>query len=112
MPKCLLLLGAIALCSLFAGGGTANAGTPAKAYYICWTSVAGNTDCAALPRWYRIPGVRRPTCCNVRADSDRSEFYLTRRQIRALAAQGVRIDTMAPGAWAQVQAVCKRKHHF
>lgn len=112
MRKCLLLLGAIALCSLFAGNGTADAGPAPKAYYICWTATAGYNDCTALPPWYRIPGVRRPTCCNVRADTDRSEFYLTRRQIRALAAQGVRVDTMAPGAWAQVQAVCKkhRKH--
>jgi hypothetical protein len=64
-----------------------------------------------LPAGYRIPGVKRPTCCNVRDDSDRSEFVLTRRRIAALAAQGVRTDTMAPGAWAEVQAVCKKKHH-
>ena len=58
------------------------------------------------------PGRQAPHCCNVRGDSDRSAFYLTRRQIRALSAQGVRTDTMVPGAWAEVQAVCKkhRKH--
>jgi hypothetical protein len=48
----------------------------------------------------------------VRHDSDRSEFLQTRRRIAALAAQGVRTDTMAPGAWAEIQAVCQkhRKH--
>jgi hypothetical protein len=55
--------------------------------------------------------VRHPNCCNVRNDSDRVEFVLTRGRIRALAAQGVRVDTMAPGAWAQLQAVCRKHHH-
>jgi len=43
-----------------------------------------------LPRGYHVPGVRHPNCCNVRNDSDRVEFVLTRGRIRALAAQGVR----------------------
>ena len=30
---------------------------------------------------------------------------------RALAAQGVRTDTMAPGAWAELQAVCRKHYH-
>ena len=110
MRKFLILFGAILLGGLLAGHGTADARRGAKAY-VCWTAMGGYTDCDALPRGYRIPGVRRPHCADVRHDSDRSEFYLTRRQIRALAAQGVRTDTMAPGAWAEVQAVCKKKKH-
>lgn len=63
------------------------------------------------PAHYRIPGVKRANCCDVRADSDRSDFVLTRRQIMALAAQGVRTDTMAPGAWAEIQPVCRKHDH-
>ncbi len=112
MRNIFVVLGALAaLLGAVAVNDTATAGHAPKAY-VCWTAVGGFTDCDWLPAGYRIPGVKRPTCCNVRGDSDRSAFLLTRRQIRALAAQGVRVDTMVPGAWAEVQAVCKkhRKH--
>jgi hypothetical protein len=33
------------------------------------------------------------------------------RRLLVLAAQGVRTDTMVPGAWAQLQAVCKKHKH-
>lgn len=110
MRKILTLLGALALCGLAAGNDAADAGHAPRTY-VCWTAMGGYTDCDWLPAGYYVPGVRRPNCSNVRADSDRSEFYLTRRRIRALAMQGVRVDTMAPGAWAELQAVCKKKHH-
>lgn len=111
MRNIFVVLGALAvLLGAVAVDDTATAGHAPRAY-ICWTAVGGFTDCAQLPAGYRIPGVKRPTCCNVRGDSDRSAFLLTGRQIRALAAQGVRVDTMAPGAWAEVQAVCKKKRH-
>ncbi len=109
MRKVLCLLALAALSTFAAGSFGATAGHAPKAY-VCWTSVLGSTECDALPVAYRVPGVKRPTCCNVRADSDRSEFVLTRRIIRALAAQGVRVDTMAPGPWAEIQAVCKKRH--
>lgn len=92
-----VLLGALAaLLGAVATNDTATAGHAPKAY-VCWTAVGGFTDCDWLPRSYRIPGVRRATCADVRHDSDRSEFVLTRRRIAALAAQGVRVDTMGPG---------------
>lgn len=109
MRKMICALGAVGFAMLAAGSVGANAGHAPKAY-VCWTATGGYTDCDWLPAGYRIPGVKRPTCCNVRGDSDRSPFVLTRRTIRALAAQGVRVDTMAPGAWAEVQAVCKKSH--
>jgi hypothetical protein len=110
MRNIFVVLGALAtLLSAVAVNDTATAGHAAKSY-LCWTAIGGFTDCDWLPAGYRIPGVKRPTCCNVRGDSDRSEFYLTRRQIGALAAQGVRVDTMVPGAWAEIQAVCKKRH--
>jgi hypothetical protein len=113
MRKLLVLFVAAALFGLTGAHQSAEAGHGRKApvkTYICWGSVAGHTDCAWLPRGYRVPGVKRPTCCNVRGDSDRVDFVLTRRIIAALAAQGVRTDTMVPGAWAGLQAVCKKKH--
>ena len=112
MRNIFVLVGALAaLFGVVSVNDTATAGHAPKAY-VCWTAIGGFTDCDWLPAGYRIPGVKRPTCCNVRGDSDRSAFLLTRRQIGALAAQGVRTDTMVPGAWAEVQAVCKkhRKH--
>ena len=112
MRNIFVVLGALAaLLGAVAINDTATAGHAAKAY-VCWAAIGGFTDCDWLAAGYRIPGVKRPTCCNVRGDSDRSAFYLTRRQIRALAAHGVRVDTMVPGAWAEVQALCKkhRKH--
>jgi hypothetical protein len=113
MRSFLALFIAAALVGLAGAHQAADAGHARKAAvktYVCWTSVGGFTDCDWLPRHYRVPGVKRATCCNVRADSDRVEFVLTRRIIAALAAQGVRTDTMAPGAWAGLQAVCKKKH--
>jgi hypothetical protein len=111
MRNIFIVLGALAaLFGVVAINDTATAGNAPKAY-LCWTAVGGFTDCDWLPAGYRIPGVKRPTCCNVREDSDRSAFLLTRRQIRSLAAQGVRVDTMVPGAWAEIQAVCKKRHH-
>ncbi|MEI9901173.1 MAG: hypothetical protein WDN31_14670 [Hyphomicrobium sp.] len=110
MRKGLILMGAAALCALVPGYSGASAHHAPKAY-VCWTSTGGFTDCDWLPPGYRIPGVRPANCSDVRHDSDRSEFVLTRRRIRALVAQGVRTDTMAPGAWAEVQAVCKKHHH-
>lgn len=110
MRKLLILLGAAALCGALATHDTATAGHAGKAY-LCWTAMGGYTDCDWLPAHYRIPGVKRPNCCDVRDDSDRSEFVLTSGHIRALAAQGVRTDTMAPGAWAENQAVCRKHHH-
>ena len=110
MRKIFVLFSALAaLTGAVAVNDAATAGHAPRAY-LCWTAVGGFTDCASLPAGYRVPGVKRPTCCNVRGDSDRSEFVLTRRQIRALAAQGVRVDTMVPGAWAEIQAVCKKRH--
>jgi hypothetical protein len=111
MRKLLILLGAAAaLGGTVAVNDAATAGQAPKAY-VCWTAVGGFTDCDWLPVGYYVPGVKRPTCCDV-PNTDRSEFTLTRRRIAALAAQGVRTDTMAPGAWAEIQAVCKkhRKH--
>lgn len=110
MRKLLILLAAAALGGALATHDSATAGHAGKAY-LCWTAMAGYTDCDWLPVGYRIPGVKRPNCCDVRHDSDRSEFVLTRGHISALAAQGVRTDTMAPGAWAEIQAVCKKHHH-
>lgn len=110
MRKFLVLFVAAALFGLASAHQAADAGHAPKTY-VCWTAVGGFTDCDWLPAGYRIPGVKRATCCDVRHDSDRSEFVLTRRRIAALAAQGVRTDTMAPGAWAEVQAVCKKRHH-
>ncbi len=110
MRKLSILLGAAALCGLAAGNDTADAGHAPKTY-VCWTAVGGHTDCDWLPRGYRVPGVKRATCCSVRGDSDRVDFVLTRRRIAALAAQGVRTDTMAPGAWAGLQAKCKKHKH-
>jgi len=110
MRKALYLLAGVLACSTTIGASGVIARPAAKAY-VCWTAVGGFNDCDWLPRHYRVPGVKRPTCCNVRADSDRSPFILTRRIIRALAAQGVRVDTMAPGAAAEIQAVCKKHHH-
>lgn len=110
MRKGLILLGAAALCAMAAGNTDATAGRAGKAY-VCWTANLGYTDCDWLPRGYHIPGVRRASCRDVRHDSDRSEFVLTRRRIHALAAQGVRIDTIPPGAWAEIQSVCKKHHH-
>lgn len=108
MRKLLILLGASAsLCGGVAVNDAATAGHAAKAY-VCWTAIGGFTDCDWLPRGYRIPGVKRATCCDVRHNSDRSDFVLTRRRIAALAAQGVRTDTMVPGAWAEIHAVCKK----
>ena len=108
MRRLLILLGAAAaLCGGITVNGPATAGHAAKAY-VCWTAVGGFTDCDWLPVGYRIPGVKRATCRDVRHDSDRSEFVLTRRRIAALAALGVRTDTMGPGAAAEIQAVCKR----
>ena len=87
MRKLLILLGASAsLCGGVAVNDAATAGHAAKAY-VCWTAIGGFTDCDWLPRGYRIPGVKRATCCDVRHDSDRSDFVLTRRRIAALAAQ-------------------------
>lgn len=107
MRKSIILMAATVLCALAANtGATAR---HAAGAYVCWTATGGFTDCDWLPKHYRIPGVRRATCHDVRHDSDRSEFVLTRGRIRALALQGVRVDTMAPGHWAEVQAVC-RKH--
>jgi len=112
MRRLLILLGAAAaLCGGVAVNGPATAGHAAKAY-VCWTAVGGFTDCDWLPVGYRIPGVKRATCRDVRHDSDRSEFVLTRRRIAALAAQGVRTDTMGPGASAEIQAVCKRHRKY
>jgi hypothetical protein len=113
MRSFLALLVAAALVGLAGAHQAADAGHARKApvkTYVCWTAVGGFTDCDWLPRHYRVPGVKRATCSNVRADSDRVDFVLTRRIIAALAAQGVRTDTMAPGAWAGLQAVCKKKH--
>ncbi len=111
MRNIFVLLGALAaLLGAVAVNDAATAGHAPKAY-VCWTAIGGFTDCDWLPAGYHIPGVKRATCCDVRQDSDRSEFVLTRRRIAALAAQGVRVDTMVPGAWAEIQAVCKKKHH-
>jgi hypothetical protein len=108
MRRLLILLGAAtALCGAVAANGAATAGDAPKAY-VCWTAVGGFTDCDWLPVGYRIPGFKRATCYHVRHDSDRSKFVLTGRRIAALAAQGVRTDTMAPGAWTEIQAVCKK----
>ena len=109
MRTLLVALGILALVGAPTLNNTAKAGG-AGSTYVCWTATGGYTDCDWLPRHYHVPGVRHAHCCNVRHDSDRVEFVLTRGRIRALAAQGVRTDTMAPGAWAQLQAVC-RKHH-
>ena len=111
MPKILVLLAAAAaICGTVAVNGMATAGT-ARGPYVCWTAVGGFVDCDRLPIGYGVPGVRHPTCDDVRHDSDRSDFVLTRRRIAALAAQGVRVDTMAPGAWAELQANCKKQHN-
>ena len=116
MRKILFVLAAAALGAL-STVGTASAGHAHKhkhvvQTYVCWTAVAGHTDCDWLPPRYFVPGVTKPTCCDVRHhDTDRTEFVLTKRIIRALAHQGVRVDTMAPGAWAQLQAVCKKDEH-
>jgi hypothetical protein len=110
MRKLLVLFVAAALFGLAGAHQAADAGHAPKTY-VCWGSVGGATDCDWLPRHYRVPGVKRATCCNVRGDSDRVDFVLTRRIIAALAAQGVRTDTMVPGAWAQLQAVCKKHKH-
>jgi hypothetical protein len=107
MRKFLILLVALGFAGTLATVDGATAGKAGKAY-LCWTAMGGYTDCAWLPRGYHIPGVPRANCRNVRADSDRVEFYLTRRRIASLARQGVRTDTMAAGAWAEIQAVCKR----
>lgn len=110
MRKLFALVGAAALLAL--GTQAADAGHKIKKVvaktYICWGSVEGHTDCAALPKRYFVPGVKRPTCCNVRGDTDRAEFILTRKRIAALAAQSIKTDTMAPGAAAGLQAVCKK----
>src|ERR1700742_3499824 len=98
MRKGLVLPAAAAALMTFSAADTgANARHAGKAY-LCWTAWGGYTDCDWLPAGYHIAGVRRPNCRDVPHNSDRSEFVLTRRQIRALAAQGVRIDTMASGA--------------
>ncbi len=110
MRKLLVLFVAAALFGLAGAHQAADAGHAPKTY-VCWGSVGGFTECDWLPRHYRVPGVKRATCCNVRGDSDRVDFVLTRRIIAALAAQGVRTDTMVPGAWAQLQAVCKKHKH-
>ena len=108
MRKIFALIGAATLLAL--GAQAADAGHKIKHVaaktYICWGSVEGHTACAWLPKRYFVPGVGRPTCCNVRGDTDRVEFVLTRKRIAALAAQGV--NTMAPGAAASLQAVCKK----
>ena len=114
MRKLLVLFVAAAVFGFAGAHQAADAGHARKApvkTYVCWASVADSTDCDWLPRHYRVPGVKRATCCNVRGDSDRVDFVLTRRIIAALAAQGVRTDTMVPGAWAQLQAVCKKHKH-
>ena len=110
MRKLLVLFIAAALFGLAGAHQAADAGHVPKTY-VCWGSVGGFTECDWLPRHYRVHGVKRATCCNVRGDSDRVDFVLTRRIIAALAAQGVRTDTMVPGAWAQLQAVCKKHKH-
>ncbi len=76
MRNIFVVLGALAaLLGAVAINDTATAGHAAKAY-VCWTAIGGFTDCDWLPAGYRIPGVKRPTCCDVRGDSDRSAFVL------------------------------------
>ena len=110
MRTLLIALGVLALAGGAALNNSAKAGGAGGAY-VCWTATGGFTDCDWLPRGYHVPGVKRANCGDVRHDSDRVEFVLTPRRIRALAAQGVRVNTMAPGAWAQLQAVCRKHHH-
>ena len=109
MRTLLVALGVLAFAGAVALHNSATAGGNGRDF-VCWTAIGGYTDCDWLPRSYYVPGVRRACCRDVRHDSDRVEFVLTRRRIAALAAQGVRVDTMAPTHWAQLQAVC-RKHH-
>ena len=110
MRTLLVALSVLALAGTATLNNSANAGGSGSTY-LCWTAIGGYTDCAWLPRGYHIPGVRHANCRDVRHDSDRIEFALTHRRIAALAAQGVRTDTMAPGAWAELQAVCRKHHH-
>ena len=110
MRTLFVAFGVLALAVTATPSNSARAGGAGGAY-VCWIATGGFNDCAWLPRGYHVPGVRHPNCCDVRHDSNRIEFALTRGRIRALAAQGVRTDTMAPGAWAQLQAVCRKHHH-
>ncbi len=77
MRTLLVALGVLALAGAATLNNTAKAGG-AGSTYVCWTATGGYTDCDWLPRHYHVPGVRHAHCCNVRHDSDRVEFVLTR----------------------------------
>ena len=59
-------------------------------YMICWTMPNGHSDCAILPRNYRIYGISRPYCERPTCHRGRISFTLTRARIASL---GRWIDT-------------------
>jgi len=38
---------------------SANAGQ--RTYVICWTGVGGYSECVNLPKYYRLPGIKKPS---------------------------------------------------
>lgn len=68
-------------------------------YTMCWSTPAGLTECAYLPRNYRIPGVRKPT----RATSPVT-FVITRTLIRCALNRYIKSDTLAARHEARIYA--------
>ncbi len=69
---------------------TAEAGL--KRYMICWMTPSGVSDCAWLPRHYRLSWVRKPYCSRSHCRNGTVSFTLTRSRIRCL---GAFVDTSA-----------------
>ena len=79
----LMMLAALALAALaITGKEEAQAGL--SSYMICWTMPSGQSDCAQLPRGYRIYGVRKPYCERPTCHRGRVSFVLTRSRISRL----------------------------
>jgi hypothetical protein len=53
-------------------------------YLICWIMPSGESDCAQLPRGYRIYGVRKPYCESPTCHRGTVSFTLTRSRISNL----------------------------
>lgn len=89
MMHTLTTLAVVVLAALaITGKEEAQAGLPS--YVICWTTPSGVSDCALLPRSYRVYGVRKPYCEGPTCHRGRVSFVLTRSRISSL---GRWIDT-------------------
>lgn len=101
MRKSIAFAAAAAACLLIAA--PAQAGFQyERDYIICWTSyLNGSSDCARLPRRYKLPGVKKP-----RARAGTTTFTLTWSRIRCLKGYLGRktISTMRPTHQATIYA--------